>query len=109
VPAKKPYAERICRAPEGRFLDYGNPRFPGIGGVCLPAGSSPESIAESFPVLSLEEVFGAIAYYLANQTEVDQYLQIQDADFASMADQSRESNPLLYKKLAEARQSPTPE
>jgi hypothetical protein len=72
-------------------------------------GSSPESIAESFPVLSLEEVFGAVAYYLANQREVDQYLQTQDADSASMADQSRESNPLLYKKLAEARQSPTPE
>jgi uncharacterized protein (DUF433 family) len=70
-------------------------------------GSSPESIAQSFPVLSLEEVFGAIAYYLANQAEVDQYLHIQDADFASVADQSRESNPLLYKKLAEARPSPT--
>ncbi len=70
-------------------------------------GSSPESIAQSFPVLRLEEVFGAIAYYLANQTEVDQYLRTQDADFASMANQSRESNPLLHKKLAEARPSPT--
>jgi hypothetical protein len=50
---------------------------------------------------------GAIAYYLANQAEVDQYLRTQDADFASIADQSREANPLLYKKLAEARPSPT--
>ena|ERR1700680_3777664 len=70
-------------------------------------GSSPESIAQSFPVLSLEEVFGAVAHYLANQAEVDQDLRVQDADFASMADQSREANALLYKKLAEARPSPT--
>jgi uncharacterized protein (DUF433 family) len=30
------------------------------------AGRSPESIHKSFPLLSLEEVYGAIAYYLAN-------------------------------------------
>jgi uncharacterized protein (DUF433 family) len=70
-------------------------------------GSSPESIAESFPVLSLEEVFGAIAYYLGNQAEVDKYLQTQDSDFASITQQSREANPLLHKKLEEARHSPT--
>jgi hypothetical protein len=70
-------------------------------------GSSPESIAQSFPVLSLEEVFGAIAYYLGNQAEVEKYLQTQDSDFASFAQQSREANPLLHKKLEEARHSPT--
>jgi uncharacterized protein (DUF433 family) len=33
-------------------------------------GAAPESIAQSYPVLSLEEVYGAIAFYLANQTEL---------------------------------------
>ncbi len=70
-------------------------------------GSSPETIAQSFPVLSLEEVFGAIAYYLGNQTDVDKYLQTQDSDFASIAQRSREANPLLHKKLEEARHAPT--
>ncbi|GCA74659.1 hypothetical protein MiTe_01485 [Microcystis aeruginosa NIES-2520] len=29
-------------------------------------GESPESIAQNFPLLSLEQVYGAIAFYLAN-------------------------------------------
>ena len=41
-------------------------------------GHSAETIAQQYPALSLEEVYGAIAYYLANQTEVDQYLLRQD-------------------------------
>jgi len=38
------------------------------------AGQSPESIAQSFPVLTLEEVYGAIAFYLANRAAIDEYL-----------------------------------
>jgi uncharacterized protein (DUF433 family) len=37
-------------------------------------GTAAESIAQSYPVLSLEEVYGAIAYYLAHQAEVDAML-----------------------------------
>jgi uncharacterized protein (DUF433 family) len=38
------------------------------------AGQSPESIVQSFPVLTLEEVYGAITFYLANRTTIDAYL-----------------------------------
>ena len=41
-------------------------------------GHSAETIAQQYPALSLEEVYGAIAYYLANRAEVDQYLRRQD-------------------------------
>jgi uncharacterized protein (DUF433 family) len=41
-------------------------------------GHSAETIAQQYPALSLEEVYGAIAYYLANRHEVDQYLNRQD-------------------------------
>lgn len=34
-------------------------------------GFSPEQIALDFPGLSLEQVYGAITYYLHNQQEVD--------------------------------------
>src|SRR5258707_9982692 len=71
-------------------------------------GASPESIVQSFPVLSLEEVFGALAYYLANQTTIDTYLQTQEPDFVDLSKRSRETNPLLHQKLDESRQSPTP-
>ena len=40
-------------------------------------GDSPETICQSFEVLHLEEVYGAIAYYLANQSAVDDYLARQ--------------------------------
>lgn len=37
-------------------------------------GYSPEQIALDFPGLSLEQIYGVIAYYLHNQAEVDAYI-----------------------------------
>ncbi len=34
-------------------------------------GASPESIADDFPTLSLEQVYGAITFYLANRAGAD--------------------------------------
>jgi uncharacterized protein (DUF433 family) len=66
-------------------------------------GSSPESIAQSFPILRLEEVYGAITYYLAHQLEVDAKLRQNDRAFEELRAQAQQSNPQLYKKLEEAR------
>jgi uncharacterized protein (DUF433 family) len=41
-------------------------------------GHSAETIAQQYPALTLEEVYGAITYYLANQVDVDKYLRMQD-------------------------------
>jgi uncharacterized protein (DUF433 family) len=41
-------------------------------------GHSAETIAQQYPALSLEEVYGAVTYYLANQAEVSEYLRRQD-------------------------------
>ena len=53
-------------------------------------GVSPETILQDFPALrSLENVYGAIAYYLANQSRVDEYLKNLDAkwdEFQKTAD-----------------------
>ena len=35
------------------------------------SGESPETIQQQFPSLSLEQVYGAIAFYLGHQAEVD--------------------------------------
>jgi uncharacterized protein (DUF433 family) len=67
-------------------------------------GAAPESIAQSYPVLSLEEVYGAIAFYLANQAEIDAMLANNDRGFEILRKQTREANPGLHKKLEEARQ-----
>ena len=37
-------------------------------------GESLETICQNFELLRLEEVYGAIAYYLANQADIDAYL-----------------------------------
>lgn len=39
-------------------------------------GAAPETILQDFPALvSLENVYGAIAYYLANQAKVEEHLK----------------------------------
>jgi uncharacterized protein (DUF433 family) len=67
-------------------------------------GQSPESIVDSFPTLSLEQVYGAITFYLSNRDEIDAYLRQGEEEFEALRRASREANPQLYKKLEEARQ-----
>jgi uncharacterized protein (DUF433 family) len=45
-------------------------------------GQTAESIAQSFPVLTLEQVYGTIAYYLAHRESIDTYLRQQEAKTA---------------------------
>ena len=46
--------------------------------IAFQEGHSPETIQQLYPALSLEEVYGAVAYFLANRNEVDQYLKRQE-------------------------------
>jgi uncharacterized protein (DUF433 family) len=46
--------------------------------IAFQQGHSAETIQQLYPALSLEEVYGAIAFYLANRDEVDQYLERQE-------------------------------
>jgi hypothetical protein len=45
-----------------------------------------------------------IAFYLAHQSEIDAYLKEGEREFEALRQQARESNPLPYRKLEEARQ-----
>lgn len=65
-------------------------------------GESPESIAQNFPLLSLEQVYGAIAFYLANREIIDAYLQEDETEFLQLQQSCREKSPLLYQKLKAA-------
>ena len=44
------------------------------------AGQSAETIAQSFQVLTLEQVYGAIAFYLAHRKKIDR-CQVPSADY----------------------------
>jgi uncharacterized protein (DUF433 family) len=66
-------------------------------------GESPEGIAESFPALELEHIFGALAFYMANRESVDRYLREGRQEFETLRQQARQSKPALYAKLVGAR------
>jgi uncharacterized protein (DUF433 family) len=52
-------------------------------------GESPEGSAESFPALELEQVFGALTFYLANQEVVDRYLDEGRREFETLRQEAR--------------------
>ena len=68
------------------------------------SGLSPESIADNFDTLTLEQVYGAIAYYLSEQPTIDAYLVRQMKRWEEMR---REAPPLpsnLRQRLEAMRQ-----
>lgn len=67
------------------------------------AGQSAESIAQAFPALALEQVYGAIAFYLAHRDEVAEYLEARRRDFDAKRDAARDADPMFYQKLADAK------
>ncbi len=66
-------------------------------------GASPESIQRSYPSLTLEQIYGAITFYLAHQEEIDQYLLEGEAEHEKLSAESREAHPEFYEKLERAR------
>jgi uncharacterized protein (DUF433 family) len=67
-------------------------------------GLSPETIvAECFPVLTLEQVYGSVTYYLAHRSVIDTYLQNTDAEFEALRQAIRNADPQFQEKLIQAR------
>ena len=64
-------------------------------------GESPETIRDNIPTLSLEQVYGAVAYYLAHQAEIDSYLKTKQEDFEkARRSQTHVSNGLRARLLS---------
>lgn len=68
------------------------------------SGLSPEGIADNYDTLTLEQVFGAVTYYLAHQAEVDEHMGRNREKFEELRIRARSSHPLLYKKLEEVQE-----
>ena len=67
------------------------------------SGQTAEAIAQAFPVLNLEQVYGAITYYLGHRDEVDRYLDGRRQDFDAARQAARDADPMFYQKLADAK------
>lgn len=67
-------------------------------------GLSPETIAvDCFPVLTLEQIYGAIAYYLAHRSEIDTYLKQSESEFVAWRQEIQSANRDFYEKLTQSR------
>lgn len=59
-------------------------------------------IAQNFPLLSLEQVYGTIAFYLANREIVDAYLEEGAAEFKELQQSLRQKWTFLSQQLITA-------
>lgn len=75
---------------------------------CFREGLSPETIVhDCFPALRLEQVYGAITYYLAHQAEIDEYLkksEEQSESFRAEIESKYPQGRYIYERL---RKTPT--
>ena len=78
-----------------RISDYDRYGFLG--------GFSAEGILESYPTLTLEQIHGSLAFYLANRKEIDAYFVEGEREAEKMREISRAENPLLYRRLEQAK------
>ena len=66
-------------------------------------GMSVEGMVESYPAVTLEQVHGALAFYLGNRAEIDAYI-LQGQRTAEMQHlHSRQTNAELIAKIQRAR------
>lgn len=68
-------------------------------------GLYPESIVQAYPLLTLEQVYGAITFYLANRSEIDAYLLSEEQEFDAMPQPLQTDAPFLHQKLINAKKS----
>ena len=67
------------------------------------AGDSPETIRQNFSSLTLEQVYGAIAFYLAHDQEVDSNIREGEEEIERSVPPLTKSRPELYTRLERAR------
>lgn len=88
----------------GRYSGSGIKLQPCGVRYALHRGESPETICQNFELLRLEEVYGAVAYCLANQADIGAYLIRQSEKWA---EGKRNAEPLpagLRERLMRARE-----
>ena len=70
---------------------------------CFQQGASPEVIQQDFPVLSLAQVYGAIAFYLDHQAEVDRTIRELQREVGASTIPVAVADPELWAKIEKAR------
>jgi uncharacterized protein (DUF433 family) len=66
-------------------------------------GLSPEAIQEELPLLKRSQIYGAIAFYLDHQIEMDRYMAEAMREFEGQSIPLADENPELWARLQRAR------
>lgn len=66
-------------------------------------GHQAESIQQQYPALSLEEVYGAVAFYLANRKDVHEYLERQEKRWDEVRQRIEQNPSPVVERLRAAR------
>lgn len=69
-------------------------------------GRQPEAIVVDFPSLSLEQVHGALAFYLRHRAVIDQHLTEQDARWLQLQQDSAARHAPLLQRVRQAATQP---
>jgi hypothetical protein len=77
----------------------------GTGRYAFREGCSPETIREDFEGLTLARVYGAIAFYLDHQANIDAYLLHRKEQWAELERQGTAASQDLQARLEHARGS----
>jgi uncharacterized protein (DUF433 family) len=104
--ANSPY---VVRMPEGAWRVSGTRISLDSIVHAYWEGRQPEAIAADFPSLTLEQIHGAIAYYLGNRAEIDAYLTAQDDRWQQFQKDSAARHGPLLKRIRGSAMSPTGE
>src|SRR4051812_27850476 len=73
--------------------------------IAFQEGFPPESIQQQYPALSLEEVYGAITYYLANREEVERYLEQRSKRWEEVRQKLEQTPSAVVERLQAMRRS----
>ena len=66
-------------------------------------GAAPETIQQNFPTLSLEQIHGAIAFYLGHREQADAYLRELEKKWDELESAAKPASAELQQRLDEAR------
>lgn len=99
----EPGREYVCQTPEGGWRVVGTRVSLDTVVRAYWAGQSCEAIALDFPSLTLEQVYGTIAFYLREQSHIDEYLERQNVEWARHRSASAAANASLLQRLRAAR------
>jgi uncharacterized protein (DUF433 family) len=67
-------------------------------------GATAEAVQDDFPSLSLEQIHGAIAFYLANKECVDENISEGEREFNCLVPSLEATDPEMHARLEQARQ-----